>query len=312
MTASPVVGEQALRELQHPLQKRRFVLAFICGLMLFPLIAAGLILGAVVLVVPAAAFMLWVSSRTLYAHFLGNTVQVSPLNYPRIYDIGEEMKKLLGYTKPVSIFVLEQSSFNAYLMKFLFYRKAVFLPSEVLEEGVTDDEVRWLVGRFIGYLLARQRAGFRGWIIRAAQQLLILNLFLLPYERALVYTGDRIALAAIKGDINSAVSVMQKLLVGRELGYSVNPAGIIDQQGQVKGSVFAFLARLASGYPHQTTRYVDLIWFASQRYPVPYSRFIAQNPDLPADLWRLSAFARPTAGQTDAPATLVLPPARVG
>src|ERR1700687_3244013 len=111
---STFIGEHAFRDHQHPLQKKRYYLALFFALLLFPLIAVGLVLGLLVLVVPLVAFGLWVSARTLYANLLGNTVQVSALNYPRIYDIGEELKTRLGYAKPVSIFVLEEASFNAY------------------------------------------------------------------------------------------------------------------------------------------------------------------------------------------------------
>jgi hypothetical protein len=114
---------------------------------------------------------------------------------------------------------------------------------------------------------------------------------LLPYERAMVYTGDRLALAAIGGDITSAVSALQKLLVGRQLGYSVNPEGLIDQQRRVKGSFFAFLARLTSAFPHMTARYVDLIVFAKAYFPAQYAKFAAANPDLP-ELSQLAASPR--------------------
>jgi hypothetical protein len=185
--------------------------------------------------------------------------------------------------------VYEQGNFNAFLMKFFFYRRAVFLNSELLEAGVTDDELRWLVGRFVGYLRARRQAGFWGWTIRAAQPLIVFTIFLLPYERALVYTGDRIALAIINGDIACAVAAMQKLLVGRQLGYSVNPNGLLDQHRKVKGSLFAFLARVGTAFPHTTARYVDLIGFAKERYPDQFQRFDAQNPGLPDDLQQLTA-----------------------
>jgi hypothetical protein len=120
-------------------------------------------------------------------------------------------------------------------------------------------------------------------LIRLAQRLLVLNFFLLPYERAMVYTGDRVALAVINGDIGTAVSAMQKLIVGRELGYSINPAGIVEQHRRVKGSLFAFLARLSMSFPHTTARFVDLIAFAQQKFPEQYARFVAENPSLPAD-----------------------------
>jgi nitrate reductase NapE component len=289
-----LIDDQALHALQHPLQRRRFVLALIFALLLFPVIAVGLIYGTIVLLVPLVGVFLWITQRVLFAYFLGNSILASNLNYPRVYLIGEELKTRIGYEKTVNLFVYEQGNFNAFLKKFIFYRRAVFLNSELLESGVTDDELRWLIGRFIGYLRARRQAGFWGWTIRAAQKLIIFNIFLLPYERALVYTGDRLALAVIDGDISCAISVMQKLFVGRQLGYSVNPEGIIDQQRLVKGSVFAFLARILKGHPHTTTRYVDLIGFAKSYYPVQYARFEAGNPGVPADVSSLGAVPRPT------------------
>ena len=291
------ITNDAFYSLKHPLQRRRFALFF--ALILFPLIGAALVAGTVVLIVPLFAFLLWMGSRVLYARFLGNCILVSDLNYPRIHGIGEDLKTLIGFKKPVNIFVYEQGNFNAFLLKFFFYRRAVFLNSELLEAGVSDDELRWLIGRFIGYLRARRQAGFWGWTIRAAQQLVVFNLFLLPYERALVYSGDRIALAVINGDISTAVSAMQKLMVGRLLGYSVNPSGLVDQHRLVKGSFFAFLARIGMSFPHMTARYVDLIDFGKERYPAQFARFEAENPGLPPDMAQLAALpnARPSNGR---------------
>ncbi len=290
MADSPqVLSKEAFRSFKHPLYPRRFALALFFALLLFPLIGAGLVAGTIVLVVPLFAFLFWLSGRVLYATFLGHSILVSELNYARIHHIGEDLKTRIGYQKKVDIFVYEQGHFNAYLYKFFFFRRAVFLNSELLEAGVTDDELRWLIGRFVGYLRARREAGFWGWTIRAAQHLLIFNFFILPYERALVYTGDRVALGVIAGDISSAVSAMQKIFVGRQLGYSVNPSGIVDQHRLVKGSLFALLARLPIAYPHMTSRYVDLIGFAKKGYPEQFQRFDAANPGLPDDLERLTA-----------------------
>lgn len=283
------IADDVFLSLKHPLQPRRFALALFFALILFPLIAATLLAGTVVLLVPFFAFLLWMSGRILFANFVGNSILVSELNYPRIHLIAEDLKASIGYKKKINVFVYEQGNFNSYLVKFFFYRRAVFLNSELLEAGVTDDELRWLIGRFIGYLRARRQAGFWGWSIRAAQKLLVFNIFLLPYERALVYTGDRIALAVINGDISTAISAMQKLFVGRQLGYSVNPNGIVDQQRLVKGSIFAFLARLPVAFPHMTARYVDLIRFAKERFPAKFERFEAENPGLEPDLRQLTA-----------------------
>lgn len=282
----------------HPLRRRRFYLALVFATLLFPLIALGLAAGTLVLIVPLFALILWIAMRVLFAELMGNTVLVSNLNYPRIDAITEEMKARLGYDKRVYVFVYESPSFNASLLKF-FSRRAICLNSEILEQGVSDDEVRWLVGRFVGYLRARKQAGVLGWLIRAAQKLLIFNLFLLPYERAMVYTGDRLAVAAIGGDIASAISALQKIFVGRQLGYSLNPEGIIGQQRQISRSFFAFLARLASGFPFMTMRYVDLMVFAKSYFPVQYARFVAANPGMPDDLPRLAATSEKPAPPLD-------------
>lgn len=283
------ISDDLFFSLKHPLQPRRFTLALFFALLLFPLIAGALVVGTVFVVVPLFGVLLWLSGRVLFAYFLGNSILVSELNYPRIHHIAEDLKAVISYQKPVNVFVYEQGNFNAFMIKFFFFRRAVFLNSELLETGVSDDELRWLIGRFIGYLRARRQAGFWGWTIRAAQKLLVFNVFLLPYERALVYTGDRIALAVINGDISCAIAAMQKLFVGRQLGYSVNPNGLVDQHRQVKGSFFAFMARISTAFPHMTARYVDLIGFAKERYAAPYERFEADNPGIPNDLKALTA-----------------------
>ncbi|HUD85702.1 MAG TPA: hypothetical protein VMR17_04575 [Xanthobacteraceae bacterium] len=289
MAAQPgIISDRLLYAFAHPLQRRRFYLALVFSIILFPVIAVGLILGTMVLIVPVVAFFLWLGARVMFTRLLANSILVSSVNYPRINALAEELKAKMGYEKPIYIFVYEQGNFNAY-MRYLFFRRAIFLNSELLETGVSDDEVRWIVGRFIGYLRTRQQAGVLGWVIRAAQHLLVFNVFLLPYERAMVFTGDRLAVAAINGDISSAVSAMQKLLVGRQLGYSVNPEGIVEQQRRIKGTFFAFLARLMSGFPHMTTRYVDLIVFAKAYFPLQFAQFEAANPGLPADLSQLAA-----------------------
>ena len=303
---SQVLSKEAFRSFKHPLYNRRFALALFFALLLFPLIGAGLVAGTIVLVVPLFAFLIWMSGRVLYATFLGHSILVSDLNYARIHLIGEDLRARIGYQKKVDIFVYEQGQFNAFLYKFFFYRRAVFLNSELLEAGVTDDELRWLIGRFVGYLRTRRESGFWGWTIRAAQHLLIFDFFILPYERAMVYTGDRIALGVIAGDISSATSAMQKIFVGRQLGYSVNPSGIVAQHRMVKGSLFALLARLPIAYPHMTARYVDLIGFAKKRYPEQFQRFDAANPGLPDDLERLTALPHAHAGSGRDPIFLPL------
>lgn len=261
----------------HPRQAPRFLLALITapfGLFVFALLVVVFPITLILL------FVIWLGARVMFAAVMGGTVRVSQYNFPRINQIAEEIKTELDYHKPIFIFVYEKGQFNALMTRF-FMRRAIFLNSDVVNQGVTDHEVRWLIGRFVGYLRAQRRSGLAGALLRFTENLLVFNFWIFPWERAMVYTGDRVALKLIDGDIASAIAAMQKLLVGRELGYSVNPAGIVDQHQQVKGSLFAFLARLGSPFPHQTARYVDLMHFAEKTFPKQFARFASENPEVP-------------------------------
>jgi hypothetical protein len=278
--------------LAHPLLRRRFYLALVFSMLLFPLIAVGMVIGTFFLILPVIALVVWISMRVWFAWLICNRIVVSELNFPAIHAIAEDLKAKIGYHGKVYIFVYENKSFNIALSH-VFFRHAIFLNSEMLVAGVGEDEVKWLIGRFIGYLRARKQDGFFGMLIRAASHLLVFNIFLLPYERAMVYTGDRLALAALGGDILTAVAAMQKLTVGRELGFSINPEGVVAQLREVKGTLFGFLARLGASFPHNAARYVDLIVFAKQFYPARYIAFEAMNPGLPKDIGRLVSLPRP-------------------
>ena len=279
-----------VRSCQHGRQGSRFALALIVSILFLPLLLVLLAASIAFLLLPLIALFMWVAQETAHYFMVANTVQVSEFNYPRIKQVLDEVKDDLGVTKKIDAFVYEQGAFNAMMVKFL-YRRAIYLNSEILETGVSDEEVRWIIGRFIGYWRVQQDYGLAGFLLRVMNRFLGANLLTLPFQRATIYTGDRLGLAVIGGDITSAVSAMQKLLVGRLLGYSVNPLGIVEQARAIKGNFFAFLTRIPSSFPHTITRYVDLMAFASQAYLNEFARFRASNPGLTEELRDLSAEA---------------------
>jgi len=283
--------QKELKKYRHPNETSRFILAlvFAVPITLIAIVFAVASYGILLIVIGFFLLFVWLGYETFYANFIANSIRVSESNYPRVLKILQEVNGEIGVTKKVDIFVYQQGEFNAYFKRF-FYRRSIFLNSEMLEQGVSDEELEWIIGRFLGQMRSEQAKGVFGWMITLAKRLIVFNLFLLPYERATAYTGDRVALACIDGNITTAVSAMNKLLVGRGLGYSVNPAGLVEQNRDVKGSFFAFLARLFSGLPHTITRYVDLIGFAKEQFPTQHQQFVAENPS-----FQSSATAQPGA-----------------
>lgn len=271
--------QNELNNYRHPKESSRFILALIFAVPVTLLAIVFTVISNGVLLIVIGFFLLfvWITYEIFYANFVANSIRVSDSNYPRVLKILEEVNSEIGVTKKVDIFVYQQGEFNAYFKRF-FYRRSIFLNSEILEQSVSDEELEWVIGRFLGQMRSEQAKGVFGWMITLAKRLIVFNLFLLPYERATAFTGDRVALACIDGNITTAVSAMNKLLVGRSLGYSVNPAGLVEQNREVKGNFFAFLARIFSGLPHTLTRYVDLIGFAKEQFPTQYQQFVAENP----------------------------------
>ena len=263
----------------HPREHPRFILAlfFAVPAAIAFLIVVWMTSGLALTIVLYIAFIVWLAYEVTYAMLIANWILVSEHNYPRVHALLMEMKERIGVTGRIDVIIFEMKQFNA-VFQALFARRAIFIPSELLEKGVTDDEIRWILGRFIGRIRAKKRMGILSAIISATEYIGVFNLFIYPYVRATAYSGDRIGLSAINGDLSAAISAMNKMMVGRELGYSVNPAGIVVQYRRVKGSLFAFLARIASPLPHTIARYVDLIGFAERRFPNAYQEFAAMNP----------------------------------
>lgn len=275
----------------HPRELPRFLLALLVALPIALLVLAGVFIssGLALAAILLLAFLIWFVVEISYATLLGHWVLVSEDNYPRLYNILREVQEYVGFTKHIDILVYEQKNFIAAFRFLYLARRVIFIPSELLESGVSDDELRWIIGRQIGWMRARRRMGPLRYAIAVVEQLGFMNLLIYPYVRATHYTGDRVGLAVVNGDISTAISAMNKLMVGRELGYSVNPAGVVRQYRRTKGSFFAFLARLFSQQPYTTARYTDLIGYAEQQFPSQAEQFASMNPSFQTagGAWRL-------------------------
>ena len=101
------------------------------------------------------------------------------------------------------------------------------LVAELVGEGHRA-ELTYLIGRHIGQLKARhQRLQPILIAISLVDSVKFLQLFLAPYFRATAKSGDQIA-AACSGDIQATARMMNRLLVGKELGPQLDIRGVLD------------------------------------------------------------------------------------
>lgn len=279
--------DSELKSMLHPTETSRFILALIVAipvaiaLCALVVVSKGTILLFLAIVLPGV----WFSLRLLKACLVGSSVRVSADNFCEIHEILLEVKNRLDYHKDVEIYITEGGSFNALLYKF-FQTRFILLNSDVVT-GIPLEKKRaqmvWLIARFIGALKARHfRLQLLAIIINSIEKLYIFNLFILPYERSMQYSGDQIGLVVCE-DLGCAIDALGKFMVGRDLSRRIRLKGLMKQAHEVHRSLFALFAKLLSTHPHMTDRYLNLLAFARYKCPREFERYIENSEDVTFD-----------------------------
>lgn len=274
-----------IRALAHPYEESRLVLALATSTLVFGIAAIvaiwlgnlAAVIGAIA-VVAFAAFFIWLSIQIFRAKLLGRAVRVSATQLPALGGVLDEVRRRLDYWKPVDVYVIDKHDNAATLVKFL--GRPIILFEGSLVADLQPDENRgqlvFLIGRFLGALKARHRQLILIQVaIQAVDYLKLLQLFLAPYFRALEYSGDQIGHACC-GDLRTTVAMMNRLLVGKELGPSLAADGVLDQALAVKSRILPRLAQLFMNEPHLTSRYLNVLCFAERFHAMALDDFRTQ------------------------------------
>ena len=263
------LSQEQLDALRHPKETPRFILT------LFVLLPVGLLValltvvtfGGLLLLVPVVLFMLWLSLKLFVASFMNNTVLVTEKSFPVAHAAIREAQNYFGYYGQIDAYVYQNGDYNASLMP-LLNTKVLLLNSELMVPQNNPDEVRFLIGRFVGALASKHfRFMWLQAFLSAVERLAVFNILLYPYERALKLSGDRMGLAMINGDIRVAMDAMMKLVVGPDVADQVSVSSFMEQGARNDGRFFRWLVKAFSTFPHHTTRVSELITYAKKEYP---------------------------------------------
>lgn len=263
------VSDMDLIAMRHPKETPRFYLTLFVLIPLGILVAISVVVtfGTLLLIVPGVLFALWFSLKMFVASYMNNTVLVTEKNFPDAYQAIKDARFYFGYTGRIDAYVYQDGTYNMALMP-LLNTKVLLLNSELLLDVNDRNELRFLVGRFVGALAAKHfRFIWMQGFLDGVEKLFIFNILLYPYERALMLSADRMGLVMIDGDIKIAVRAMMKMVVGAHIADRVSVSSFLDQSAQQSGSFFSWLVKAFSPFPHHTTRVSELISFAKQSYP---------------------------------------------
>lgn len=254
------LSEERLQGAVHQSESSTALLAMVA---IVPLAIVVVILSVMSALVLPIVFLLsfYLIGKLVEARLTGGAVEVNDQNFADIHDDIQVVSAVLGYDKEVRAFVIQDGDINAALWR-VFGRRYISFNSSLVS-AMSPDERRFVIGRFIGALRARHlRFHEASALINSFERLAGLNVFILPYLRASVYTGDRFG-SLVLADQASAFSAMDKLLVGNDLANRLSTAGMTDQAMRLRQSPFRLLSIVFSAHPHMTDRYLELGSFVS-------------------------------------------------
>jgi hypothetical protein len=265
-----------IRALLHPTEHSRLLIALSSSAVVFGIAAMIAYVGAGWTILAEyggylAAFgvVVWLSLQLVRSRLLGGAVRVSETTLPELQAVFDEVRARLDYHKRVDVYVMDQVAGGSAMTSYLGTRLIQIegdLAAELLDEE-RHAELTYLIGRHIGQLKARhQRLTPIFLAISAIEKLKFLKPFLAPYLRATAKSGDQIA-AACCGDIRATAGMMNRLLVGKDLGPRLAVKGILDQAATVRRRWLPRLAQLFMNTPHATNRYLNLLVFFARTAP---------------------------------------------
>jgi hypothetical protein len=275
----PIFPEE-LQKAIHPNSFSRYILALIICIPIL-LIALYLTLnfyGLILIYFGIIYFSIWFTLSIIKAKLKANALQVNENNFPEILKLYREIQTQLNYHKEIPIYIYEEPSINAQLIKF-FRMRIIILHSELVSGMLNEKSIiqlKWVIARFIGSLKVKQiRLNILQILIDTIEEIKIFNFFILPYERTTVYTGDNIGLL-LCNNLNEVMIAFNKFVVGNKLASKVSFKGLINQNQEIDDHFFYLLARLGSPFPHMIDRYLNLIAFAKKHMPELYLKYINQ------------------------------------
>lgn len=237
----------------------------------------GFPLFSIIFAVAFIYFIVWFATSMFVAWHMNNAVKVSHDSFPEVQSFIDEAKSRFNYPGKIDAYVKQSSEFDISIA-LLLRKRAIIIPSELLEDIQARQDVRFLVGRFIGALASRHyRFLWVEILLTSIESLLIYNFLLYPYERAVQYTGDQLGLYFVDGDLDTASQVMLKFMVGRNVARQVNFKSVVEQESDTRSSFFVWLVRIMSPFPHLTSRLTNLVKFGHQHFPQETKAFLLKQ-----------------------------------
>lgn len=261
MTTSEHVHPISAAELEHIRHPSESAAKTVVRWVAAPL--AVIAVGSLILVIPLLiAARNWLRYRRLGASLSGSSVLVGPNSLPVVHESVTRVSRRLGLPGPPNAYVVSGGASIGAMYR-AFARRFVILPSDLVSNA-SPAEIDFAVASFLGVqATGRERFGERWEVIDRLANIWLIRLAIMPYMRASTFTGDRLALT-VCGDLEAALRVFDRLLVGESLAPMVSTAAMTRQASDLARSLSARLETVFSPQPMLVARRQQVLDFAAQ------------------------------------------------
>jgi len=195
------------------------------------------------------------------AQFLGNAVRVHSGQYPNIYNIFRDYAEKLEIQK-ASLYIIQDPYLQAFT---LGVTSCTVVLTSALVEQLDQKELNFIIGHELGHYKAGHTKLSTLFMPLGSNNILS-GLVFGFWSRKTEYSCDRCGLILTK-DIDSAISALIKLSVGRKLYDQLDIKGYVAQiKTAEKGSVK--LSELLVSHPLITNRIKNLMLFWKENFVV--------------------------------------------
>ncbi|MCD8445693.1 M48 family metallopeptidase [Tenacibaculum finnmarkense] len=245
-----------IKTLIHEKEKTYLLIMKILGIILW-LILLFASMGTILIWGAFIAFGLWISGLYFKAVIYGDSVKVSPSQFPEIYDIIIEQSNKLNLTNIPEVFIYNGSGLvNAFAVKFLS-AKYVILMSDLVDLSLKRGKIKELsmiIGHELGHHAAGHTSFLKGLLIKPANFVPFLGS---AYSRACEFTADRIGFTLTE-DLSASENALVALALGSEsLANDTNIEAFILQEKEIP-DFMGFIHKIYSTHPRMTKRVIEI------------------------------------------------------
>ena len=241
--------------IRHIKEKTYFSIAMIAGGFVWLLLLIGTV-GTILIFGLIFALIVWLSGLYFQAVIYGDSVNVTPKQYPEIYNILSEQSQKLGISKPELFIYNGNGMMNALAVKFLS-KKHIILMSDLVDlmlERNQIDELSFIIGHELGHHFAGHTSTWKNLLIAPSKIIPFLGA---AYSRACELTADRVGYVLVDSLESSQKALVALALGSKSLANKTNLSEFISQERKIP-TLMGFIHKLYSTHPRMTKRVIEL------------------------------------------------------